>query len=146
MIRFYPFIVGLAYLLPAMHQSSLGALMLLGRRSRLSVVANAMAASPLRVGCRVPGRSPVWRAHCCFAHSCGNAQLIVDVLVEMNRITAGLIGTWLLFRFADILFRGVIESRIQIHDLCGIVLDGESASVHWLSGCCSILPGFAIRV
>jgi Ni/Fe-hydrogenase subunit HybB-like protein len=30
MIRFYPFIVGLAYLLPAMHQSSLGALMLLG--------------------------------------------------------------------------------------------------------------------
>jgi Ni/Fe-hydrogenase subunit HybB-like protein len=30
MIRFYPFIVALAYMLPAMHQSSLGALMLLG--------------------------------------------------------------------------------------------------------------------
>ena len=30
MYKFYPLVVGLAYILPAMHQSSLGALMLLG--------------------------------------------------------------------------------------------------------------------
>jgi Ni/Fe-hydrogenase subunit HybB-like protein len=32
----------------------------------------------------------------------------INVLVELNRLTAGLIATWLMFRFADILFRGVI--------------------------------------
>ena len=32
----------------------------------------------------------------------------LDILGEMNRITAGLIAWWLAFRFADLLFRGQV--------------------------------------
>ena len=91
MVRFYPWIVGLAYLLPAMHQSSLGALMLLG-------------------GDRV---YPLWQtpwlpllylwAAAFMGFSCVAGTLLfcslmwkrpidLDILSEMNRITAGLIS------------------------------------------------------
>lgn len=107
MIRFYPFIVGLAYLLPAMHQSSLGALMLLGGSRVYPLwqtpwlpVLYVWAAAFLGFSC-VAGTllfcSMMWKR-----------PMDVDVLVELNRLTAGLIATWLMFRFADILFRGVI--------------------------------------
>jgi len=116
MLRFYPWIVGLAYLLPAMHQSSLGALMLLG-------------------GDRV---YPLWQtpwlpllylwAAAFMGFSCVAGTLLfcalmwkrpidLDILGEMNRITAGLIGWWMIFRFADLIFRGqfLIAFKVNIY-------------------------------
>jgi Ni/Fe-hydrogenase subunit HybB-like protein len=119
MIRFYPFIVGLAYLLPAMHQSSLGALMLLGGdrvyplwQTPWLPILYVWAAAFLGFSC-VAGTllfcSLVWKR-----------PIDRDVLVEMNRITAGLIGTWLMFRFADILFRGVINLAFKFTIYAGL--------------------------
>jgi Ni/Fe-hydrogenase subunit HybB-like protein len=105
MLRFYPWIVGLAYLLPAMHQSSLGALMLLGGdrvyplwQSPWLPLLYLWAAAYMGFAC-VAGTllfcSLMWKR-----------PIDLDILSEMNRITAGLIGWWLAFRFADLLFRG----------------------------------------
>ena len=105
MLRFYPFIVGLAYLLPAMHQSSLGALMLLdGDRvhplwqTPWLPLLYLWAAAFMGFAC-VAGTllfcSLMWKR-----------PIDLDILGEMNRITAGLIAWWLAFRFADLLFRG----------------------------------------
>ena len=112
MVRFYPWIVGLAYLLPAMHQSSLGALMLLG-------------------GDRV---DPLWQtpwlpllylwAAAFMGFSCVAGTLLfcslmwkrpidLSILSEMNRITAGLIGWWLAFRFADLMVRGQLLTAFR---------------------------------
>jgi Ni/Fe-hydrogenase subunit HybB-like protein len=105
MLRFYPFIVGLAYLLPAMHQSSLGALMLLGGdrvhplwQTPWLPLLYLWAAAFMGFAC-VAGTllfcSLMWKR-----------PIDLDILGEMNRITAGLIAWWLAFRFADLLFRG----------------------------------------
>jgi len=119
MVRFYPFIVGLAYILPAMHQSSLGALMLLA-------------------GDRV---NPLWQtpwlpllylwaaAYMGFACVAGTLlfcslmwkrPLDLDVLTEMNRLTAGLIASWLLFRFADIVFSGKLGLALEWNIYSGL--------------------------
>jgi Ni/Fe-hydrogenase subunit HybB-like protein len=119
MLRFYPFIVGLAYLLPAMHQSSLGALMLLG-------------------GDRV---HPLWQtpwlplfylwAAAFMGFACVAGTLLfcslmwkrpidLDVLGEMNRITAGLIAWWLAFRFTDLIFRGQIGVAFRLNLYSGL--------------------------
>ncbi len=103
--RFYPWIVGLAYVLPAMHQSSLGALMLLA-------------------GDRV---HPLWQtpwlpflylwAAAFLGFSCVAGTLLLchliwkrpvdmDVMAELNHLTATLIISWLLFRLSDIVFSG----------------------------------------
>jgi Ni/Fe-hydrogenase subunit HybB-like protein len=110
----YPFVVALAYVLPAMHQSSLGALMLLG-------------------GARV---HPLWQtpflpllyvwaaAFLGFAFvsvtllSCGIAwrrPLDIDILGELSRITTWLIGSWLVFRIADLTVRGQIVSAFRVN-------------------------------
>lgn len=105
MIRFYPFIVSLAYILPAMHQSSLGALMLLaGDRVH-----------PLWQSPFLP-LLYVWAAAflgvCCVAGTLLFTSLTwkrpydMDVLVQLNKICAWLVGTWLLFRVVDIAISG----------------------------------------
>jgi Ni/Fe-hydrogenase subunit HybB-like protein len=109
MMRFYPFIVSLAYVLPAMHQSSLGALMLLAGdrvhglwQSPFLPLMYVWAAAFLGVAC-VAGTllfcSLVW-----------HRAYDMDVLVELNRLGAWLIGTWCLFRFLDL----VISRRILL--------------------------------
>ncbi len=119
MLRFYPWIVGLAYILPAMHQSSLGALMLLA-------------------GDRV---NPLWQtpwlpllylwAGAFMGFACVAGTLLfcslmwkrpvdLEVLTEMNRITAGLIGSWLLFRFADIVFSGKLGLALEWNIFSGL--------------------------
>ena len=55
MIRFYPFIVGLGVLAACDAPVLSGGSDAAGRQSSVSVVANAMAACALRVGCGVPG-------------------------------------------------------------------------------------------
>jgi len=119
MIRFYPFIVALAYILPAMHQSSLGALMLLG-------------------GDRVNGlwQSPflpllyVWAAAflgvCCVAGTLLFCSVMwkrpydMDVLVELNRLGAWLIGTWCLFRMVDLAISGRILLAFRFDIFAGL--------------------------
>jgi Ni/Fe-hydrogenase subunit HybB-like protein len=119
MIRFYPFIVSLAYVLPAMHQSSLGALMLLA-------------------GDRVHGlwQTPflpllyVWAASflgvCCVAGTLLFCSLVwkrpfdMDVLVELNKIGAWLIGTWTLFRFVDLIISGRILLAFKFDIYAGL--------------------------
>ncbi|HWR16585.1 MAG TPA: Ni/Fe-hydrogenase cytochrome b subunit [Terriglobales bacterium] len=119
MVKFYPFIVALAYILPAMHQSSLGALMLLG-------------------GDRVHGlwQSPflpllyVWAAAflgvCCVAGTLLFCSLMwkrpydMDVLVELNRLGAWLIGTWSLFRLLDLIISGRIKLAFALDIYAGL--------------------------
>ena len=105
MAKFFPLVVGLAYILPAMHQSSLGALMLLA-------------------GDRV---NPLWQtpflpllyvwAAAFMGYSCAAGTLLfstlvwrrpmdLDILREMSRITCYIIVAWLVFRLSDILFSG----------------------------------------
>ena len=119
MVRCYPFIVGLAYLLPAMHQSSLGALMLLGGNRVYPLwqtpwlpVLYVWAAAFLGFSC-VAGTllfcSQMWKR-----------PIDLDVLVELNRLTAGLIASWLVFRIADIVFRGVIGLAFKFDIYAGL--------------------------
>jgi Ni/Fe-hydrogenase subunit HybB-like protein len=119
MVHFYPWVVGLAYILPAMHQSSLGALMLLA-------------------GDRV---HPLWQtpwlpllylwAAAFMGFACVAGTLLfcslmwkrpvdLDVFIEMNKITAGLIASWLLFRFADITFSGKLGLAFQTNIFSGL--------------------------
>ncbi|MGE5110179.1 MAG: NrfD/PsrC family molybdoenzyme membrane anchor subunit [Acidobacteriaceae bacterium] len=114
MAKFYPLVVGLAYILPAMHQSSLGALMLLA-------------------GDRV---HPLWQtpflpllyvwAAAFMGFSCVAGTLLfctlmwkrpmdLDVLREMGRITCYIIIAWLVFRFSDILFSGKLGLTFQFN-------------------------------
>lgn len=119
MMRFYPWIVGLAYILPAMHQSSLGALMLLGGdrvhplwQTPWLPLLYLWAAAFMGFAC-VAGTllfcSLMWKR-----------PLDLDVLGEMNRITAGLIGWWLALRFADLLFRGQLGIAFHLNVYSGL--------------------------
>ncbi len=105
--KVYPFIIGLAYLLPIMHQSSLGALMLLGGNR-----VNALWQTPC-----LP-LIYVWAA-AFLGYNCVVLCLLLakvawgrdvdpEVLAEMNRITCWIVFSWTAFRFADILVRGKI--------------------------------------
>jgi Ni/Fe-hydrogenase subunit HybB-like protein len=102
---FYPFVIALAYVLPAMHQSSLGALMLLAG-SRV----NPLWQTPL-----LP-LLYVWAAaYMGFAFVALTLLLAAlfwgratdrAVLAEMNVITVKLVASWTLLRFADLAVRG----------------------------------------
>lgn len=119
MLRFYPWIVGLAYILPAMHQSSLGALMLLAGdrvhplwQTPWLPLLYLWAAAFMGFAC-VAGTllfcSLVWKR-----------PIDIDILVEMNRITAALIGSWLIFRLADIVFSGKLALAFQWNIFSGL--------------------------
>ncbi len=119
MVRFYPFIVGLAYLLPAMHQSSLGALMLLGGdrvhplwQTPWLPLLYVWAAGFMGFSC-VAGTI-------LFCSLAWKRPIDLDVLTEMNRITAGLIGSWLAFRVADLLFSGKLGLAFAFNIFAGL--------------------------
>jgi Ni/Fe-hydrogenase subunit HybB-like protein len=108
----YPWIVGLAYVLPAMHQSSLGALMLLGGervhplwQTPLLPLLYVWAAAFLGFSC-VAGTL-------LFCGLMWNRPFDLDILSEMNRITSLLIGSWMAVRFLDILVRGKLGTAFQ---------------------------------
>jgi Ni/Fe-hydrogenase subunit HybB-like protein len=105
--KIYPFIIGLAYLLPIMHQSSLGALMLLGGnrvhalwQTPFLPLIYVWASGFLGYNCVV----------LCLlvAKIAWGREVDLEVLAEMNRITYWIVFTWTAFRFADILVRGKI--------------------------------------
>jgi Ni/Fe-hydrogenase subunit HybB-like protein len=105
--KVYPFIIGLAYLLPIMHQSSLGALMLLGGnrvyplwQTPFLPLIYVWAAGFLGYNCVV--------LCLLLAKIAWGRDVDLEVLAEMNRITCWVVFTWTAFRFADILVRGKI--------------------------------------
>ena len=110
---FFPWIIAAAYLLPGMHQSSLGALMLLaGERVHplwqtpwlpLLYLGAAMFMS---FGC-VAGTTML----CCLVWK---RAMDMDVLGEAARITAWLIFGWLALRLLDITFRGALGTAFHL--------------------------------
>ena len=120
--KFFPWIIALAYLLPGMHQSSLGALMLLaGNRvhplwqTPLLPLLYLGAAAFMSFGC-VAGGTMV----CCLVWK---RAVDMEVLEEAARITAWLISGWLVLRLLDILFRGALFTAFQAN---------RCAAVFWL--------------
>jgi Ni/Fe-hydrogenase subunit HybB-like protein len=108
----FPFVVALAYVLPAMHQSSLGALMLLG----------GVRVSPLWQTPFLP-LLYVWAAAFLGFGSVTVILLLgwlvwkraidMEILSELQRITAWLIGAWLVFRVIDLSVRGQILAAFR---------------------------------
>jgi Ni/Fe-hydrogenase subunit HybB-like protein len=107
MAKVFPFIIGLAYILPIMHQSSLGALMLLGGdrvhplwQTPFLPLIYVWAAAFLGYNCT---------AICLLqAKITWKRDIDMDVMAELNKITVWVIYAWTAFRFADILVRGKI--------------------------------------
>lgn len=103
----YPYVVALAYALPIMHQSSLGALMLLGGarvsplwQSPFLPLLYVWAAAYLGYACVIIALMAsclVWKR-----------PLDMTILGELASIMAWLILSWNAFRFLDIIVRGRI--------------------------------------
>ncbi len=117
--KFFPSIIAAAYLLPGMHQSSLGALMLLAGERVHPLWQSAWlpflylgAATFMSFGC-VAGTT-MW---CCLAWK---RAMDMEVLDEAARITAWLIFVWLGLRFLDILFRGAMHTAFQPDRYAGV--------------------------
>jgi len=114
-----PWIASLAYVLPAMHQSSLGALMLLGG-TRVSPLWQTPFLPLLYVWAATFLGFAFVSTTLLFCGVMWNRTLDVDVLSEMSRITAWLIGTWLAFRLVDLTLRGQIWSAFQLNHEAGL--------------------------
>lgn len=103
----YPFIIALAYLLPMMHQSSLGALMLLGGNR-----VHALWQTPFLPLLYVWAAG--WLGYACvvltllLAKFAWNRALDAEVIAILNKIATRLIFAWAGFRILDILVRGNI--------------------------------------
>ena len=117
--KLYPFIIALAYLLPGMHQSSLGALMLLaGQRvhplwqTPFLPLLYLGAACFMSFGC-VAGTTML----CCLVWK---RAMDMEILDEAARITAWLIFGWTALRLLDILFRGALPTAFHFDRFAGI--------------------------
>jgi Ni/Fe-hydrogenase subunit HybB-like protein len=103
----YPFIIGLAYILPIMHQSSLGALMILGGnrvntlwQTPFLPLIYVWAAAFLGYNCVV--------LCLLLAKLAWKRDLDPSVMAELNKLTVWTVYAWTAFRFLDILIRGKI--------------------------------------
>ncbi|HVP64541.1 MAG TPA: Ni/Fe-hydrogenase cytochrome b subunit [candidate division Zixibacteria bacterium] len=110
--KVYPFIIALAYLLPMMHQSSLGALMLLAG-PRLSGLWQSPFLPLLYVW------AAAWLGYSCVVLAlvlpalAWKRPLDLDVLGLLNKIAVNLVLAWTAFRFLVILVRGDIGLAFQ---------------------------------
>ncbi len=116
---FFPWIIAAAYLLPGMHQSSLGALMLLaGERvhplwqTPWLPLLYLGAACFMSFGC-VAGTTML----CCLVWK---RPMDREVLEEAARITGWLIFGWLALRLLDIIFRGVLGTAFHFDRFAGV--------------------------
>ena len=116
---YFPWIIAAAYLLPGMHQSSLGALMLLaGERvhplwqTPWLPVLYLGAATFMSFGC-VAGTTML----CCLVWK---RAMDMEVLDEAARITAWLIGGWLALRLLDIIFRSALGTAFRFDRFAGV--------------------------
>jgi Ni/Fe-hydrogenase subunit HybB-like protein len=115
----FPVIIAAAYLLPAMHQSSLGALMLLaGQRvhplwqTPFLPLLYVVAAAFMSFGC-VAGTTML----CCLFW---RRAMDMEVLNEAARITAWTIVGWMAIRLIDLLFRGSLVTAFHFDHYAGI--------------------------
>jgi len=111
-VKAFPWIVSLAYVLPAMHQSSLGALMLLGG-NRVSPLWQTPFLPLLYVWAAAFLGFAFVSATLLFCGVMWKRPLDIDILGEMSRINSWLIGTWLVFRIADLSIRGQIVAAFR---------------------------------
>jgi Ni/Fe-hydrogenase subunit HybB-like protein len=111
-VKGFPWVVSAAYVLPAMHQSSLGALMLLGG-TRVSPLWQTPFLPLLYVWAAAFLGFAFVTATLLFSGIVWNRPLDIDVLAELNRLTTWLIGTWLVFRVIDLTVRGQIVAAFQ---------------------------------
>lgn len=109
----FPFVVSLAYLLPAMHQSSLGALMLLGG-NRVSPLWQTPFLPLLYVWAAAFLGFAFVLVTLLFSGIVWNRPFDLDILNEMSRITTWMIGAWLAFRLVDLTLRGQIVAAFQL--------------------------------
>jgi Ni/Fe-hydrogenase subunit HybB-like protein len=131
----FPWIIAAAYLLPGMHQSSLGALMLLaGERvhplwqSPWLPLLYLGAATFMSFGC-VAGTTML----CCLVWK---RAMDLEVLDEAARITSYLIAGWLALRVLDILFRGALGTAFHFD---------RFAAVFWLEMALISYGGWLLR-
>jgi Ni/Fe-hydrogenase subunit HybB-like protein len=117
--KLFPLIIALAYLLPAMHQSSLGALMLLAGprvhplwQTPFLPLLYLGAAAFMSFGC-VAGTTML----CCMAWRRAMDQEVLD---EAARICAWMIFGWIALRILDILFRGALGTAFHFDRFAGI--------------------------
>lgn len=117
--KFFPWIIAAAYLLPGMHQSSLGALMLLAGdrvhplwQTPLLPLLYLGAACFMSFGC-VVGTTML----CCLVWK---RAMDMEVLDEAARITGWLIFGWLGLRLLDILFRGALGTAFHFDRFAGV--------------------------
>jgi len=131
----FPYVIAAAYLLPGMHQSSLGALMLLaGERvhplwqSPWLPVLYLGAATFMSFGC-VAGTTML----CCLVWK---RAMDMEVLDEAARITAWLIFGWMGLRLLDILVRGALFTAFCFDRFAG---------VFWLEMVLVAVGGYLLR-
>lgn len=115
----YPFVVSLAYVLPAMHQSSLGALMLLGGE-RLSPLWQTPFLPLLYVWAAAILGFAFVSATLVFCGLMWERPLDVEILGQLSRINAWLIGAWLAFRVVDLSLRGQIVAAFRLDRYAGL--------------------------
>ncbi len=115
----YPFVVSLAYVLPAMHQSSLGALMLLGG-SRVSPLWQTPFLPLLYVWAAAFLGFAFVTVTLFLSSVAWKRPLDLEILAQLNRLTAWLIGSWLVFRLVDLTVRGQIRSAFQANMFAGL--------------------------
>jgi Ni/Fe-hydrogenase subunit HybB-like protein len=117
--KYYAYVVAAAYVLPAMHQSSLGSLMLLAgdRVHRLwqtpyLPLLYVWAAAYMGFAC-VAGTllftSIIWRR-----------PIDLEVLNEMAKITGRLVATWMIFRFFDLTLQDNIKAAFAFDRFAGL--------------------------
>jgi len=117
--KFFPFIIALAYLLPGMHQSSLGALMLLAGdrvhplwQTPFLPLLYLGAACFMSFGC-VAGTTML----CCLVWK---RAMDMEVLDEAARITTYLIFGWLAVRLLAVVLRGALLAAFRFDRFAGI--------------------------
>jgi len=110
----YPYVIGLAYALPMMHQSSLGALMLLAGE-RVHTLWQTPWLPLLYVW------AAAFMGYACVAGTLLFCSLMwkrardMQVLTEMSYITAGLIASWWLFRVGDLMYRNRLRAAFAVN-------------------------------
>ena len=110
----FPWVVALAYVLPAMHQSSLGALMLLG-----GVRVSPLWQTPFLPLLYVWAAAFLGFAFVTMILLLGwlvwNRAIDMDILSELQRICMWLVGVWLVFRVVDLSVRGQILAAFRFN-------------------------------
>jgi Ni/Fe-hydrogenase subunit HybB-like protein len=127
LMRFAPLILGLGILLPAMHQSSLGALMLLA-----GTEVNPLWQTPFLPLLYVVAAGFMGFATVILilfaAHFAWYRSIDTEVIGEMSGLAAWLIAIWFAIRFLDLAIRGVLIKALAL-DFATLLFSIETFSL-----------------